>query len=165
MHTTNKYSQMFTRTVAALSVAMCLISSEANASLVDNPPAGFKTVYIVPGVRVSLSGQDTAVICTNLDKRGVDVRVEFFSQTGIFVGAAEAGLSKGATQAYTTRAGNFYSTTVNANISGQEIRFGAGRVLTDGSKKLACTAQTFQNGFTPAYIIPLPIYTPRARMP
>ena len=137
------------------------------------PPTGFKTVYVFPGVNhshpTSFADQATAVICTNVDKnRTATVRVEFFSRVGRLQGAAETVMGPGQARVFTTRNVSFYFSEQSANIDNTSISYGTGRVLTDRTKKLICTAQTFKDDTHPAYIvslqyIPQPLDCPKER--
>ena len=165
------FTQLLARAAVAVGLTLCLGSSDAMAaSPVDTPPAGFKTTYLFPGVRASGPASDsdlaTAVLCTNIDKnKSATVRVEFFHSFHVLAGASGAVLAPGEAGIWTTREVIFFWGEHSAELGTTAIDNGTGRILTAGTKKLICTAQTFKDDLHPLHLTSLPIYTPSARMP
>ena len=149
------------RVIFALSVGGggLLSWGAAYAGILDQPPDRFKVISLFTGVRTdALIDIAVTVHCTNIHRRDVTLRVEFFASHGGLVGSEEISLPQGETR------------TLSAGLSGgdtllydedalvllsEDLNQGSLRILTS-SDRIICSAHVLhQLVAQPESVVPL----------
>ena len=148
---------------AGIALAFLLRPFPAQATLIDNPPPGFRVIALFTGVRAT----DTvavAVHCSNLDKtKTAEVKVEFINFDGTMEGEDSFFIAPGFTSTFTanTDSGDaeFYSED-SKTVLAFALNQGSIRVLSKGTGKVFCSAQVLDAiGDPPSFIQDLPVFS------
>jgi|GEM_PF-7032221 len=124
---------------------------------IDQPPHGFKTVYLFTGAKDNTIDTATVVHCTNFDDdaKATTIEVAFFDFTSVLRGSFEHTLAPGETVTVGSRNTVFYS-EFSAGVV-DNLGQGSARVASTPPATIICTAQMVDSKLNPpSFIVPLP---------
>ena len=139
--------------VVAAVLALVMSSAVATAGITDPPPAGYKSLWVIPGVTNSIQA-GTQVVCTA--HASTTFAIEIFNAAGGAAVGSASGVALAAGQSATFTTQGYADLTAYTNLSVAGAFQGSARIMVLGGGKVSCSARVVsQTGSNAGYALPV----------